>query len=243
MTTVTEIGPALYRLSTYVPAADMQFNQFLAVDDEPLLFHAGPRAMFPAVREAVARVIEPSRLRWVGFSHFEADECGALNEWLAVAPRAEPVCGLVGAVVSVNDFASRPARTLAHDEVLVTGRQRFRFRQTPHVPHAWEAGLLFEETAGTLLCSDLFHQGGDVEPLTGGDVVGRARETLLQYQAGPFADYMPWTPRSGQILEGLAGLAPRTLAAMHGSAFAGNGAAALRDLAAVMRDVLAGPPG
>src|SRR5205823_3036710 len=150
----------LFRLSTFLPEANMQFNQFLARDAEPLLFHTGQRALFPLVREAVARLIDPATLRWIGLSHFEADECGALNEWLALAPEAAPVCSFVGAMVSVNDFALRPARPLMDGEVLETGRLRFRFCSTPHVPHCWEAGLLFEETQQTLLCSDLFHQLG-----------------------------------------------------------------------------------
>jgi flavorubredoxin len=235
---VTEIAPDVYRISTYVPAINLQFNQFLVKDDEPLLFHTGMRAMFPLVREAVASVIDPSSIRWVGFSHFEADECGSLNEWLDIAPAAQPVCSLVGALVSINDFAARPARGMTEGEVLSTGQYRFRFSQTPHVPHCWEAGLLFEETNGTLLCSDLFHQAGDVEPVTESDVLGRARQTLVEYQAGPFANYMPYTKHTDAILQGLAGLKPRTIATMHGSAYVGDGERALRDLAQVMREVL-----
>ena len=235
---VTEIAPDLYRISTYVPEIDLQFNQFLVKDDEPLLFHTGMKALFPLVRDAVARLIDPSRLRWVGFSHFEADECGSLNEWLQAAPAAQPVCSVVGALVSVNDFAVRPARGMAAGEVLTTGKYRFRFMQTPHVPHCWEAGLLFEEVNGTLLCSDLFHQGGDVEPLTESDVVERARRTLVDYQASPLANYMPYTKHTDGILQGLADLRPRTVAPMHGSAYAGDGERAVRDLAVVMREVL-----
>ena len=235
---VTEIAPDLYRISTYVPAINLQFNQFLVTDDEPLLFHTGMKSMFPLVREAVASVMDPARLRWVGFSHFEADECGALNEWLAAAPHAQPLCSLVGALVSVNDFALRPARGMADGETLGTGQYRFRFVQTPHVPHCWEAGLLFEEVNGTLLCSDLFHQNGDVEPLTESDIIGRARDTLAEYQAGPFANYMPYTKHTDGILRGVAALRPRTIATMHGSAYAGDGERAVLDLAAVMGEVL-----
>jgi flavorubredoxin len=237
--TITEIAPDVFRLSLFVPEADLQFNQFLVRDDEPLLFHTGMRAIFPVVREAVASLIDPASLRWIGFSHFEADECGALNEWLTVAPRATPACGFVGAMVSVNDFAQRAARPLAHDEVLVTGRRRFRFLATPHVPHCWEAGLFFEETARTLLCSDLLHQGGDVEPLTSADPLDRVRRTLVEYQAGPLANYMPWTPRTERVLGDLAALQPATLATMHGSAYSGDGATVMRGLAGVMRDVFA----
>lgn len=235
---VTEIAPDLFRISTYIPEFGLQFNQFLVRDDEPLLFHTGMNALFPAVHEAVASVIDPSQIRWIGFSHFEADECGSLNEWLRIAPAAQPVCSMVGAMVSVNDFAIRPARGMTDGEVIETGKHRFRFVQTPHVPHCWEAGLLFEETNGTLFSSDLFHQNGDVEPLTESDVIGRARQTLVEYQAGPLANYMPYTNRTDAILQGLADLKPRTIAAMHGSAFAGDGEQAVRDLAVVIREVL-----
>ena len=240
MTTVTEVAPDVFRISTYVPEIDLQFGQFLVRDDEPLLFHTGLRKMFPLTRDAVARVMDPARIRWISFSHFEADECGALNEWLGLAPQAQAACSFVGAVVSVNDFSIRDARALAHDEVLVTGKYRFRFQQTPHVPHCWEAGLLFEETQGTLLCSDLFDHNGDVEPVTESDILGRHRENLLAMQAGPMAHYMPYTPMTEAILNRLADLKPRTLATMHGSVFRGDGEKALRALAGVLREVLGG---
>jgi flavorubredoxin len=238
MTEITEIAPEFYRLSTYIPKIDLQFNQFLSRDEEPLLFHTGLKKLFPDVREAVGRLIHPSRLRWISFSHFEADECGALDEWLALAPEATAVCSLLAKLVSVDDVAARPAKGLEHGEVLVTGRRRFRFLRTPHVPHAWEAGLLFEETEGTLLCSDLFHQQGAVEAVTGSDVVGRSRQVLVDYQAGPFAHYLPYTRQTDPTLERLAALEPKTLAIMHGSTFVGDGARALKDLAGVLRDVL-----
>jgi flavorubredoxin len=236
--TITEIAPDLYRISTYVPEIDLQFNQFLINDDEPLLFHTGMKGIFPVVHDAVKSLIDPSRIRWIGFSHFEADECGSLNEWLQIAAAARPVCSMVGALVSINDFAIRPALGMAGGEVLNTGKYRFRFMQTPQVPHCWEAGLLFEETNGTLLCSDLFHQNGDVEPSTESDIIERAQKTLRDYQAGPFANYMPYTKHTDGILQGLADLKPRTIAPMHGSAFVGDGERAVRDLAVVMRDVL-----
>ncbi len=235
---MTEVAPDLYRISIYVSEIDLQFNQFLIRDDEPLLFHTGHRVMFPLVRDAVASVIDPSSIRWLGFSHFEADECGSLNEWLQIAPAAEPVCSMIGALVSVNDFADRPAKGMADGEVLQTGKYRFRLLHTPHVPHCWDAGLLFEEETQTLLCSDLFHQSGEVEALTESSIMERVRQTLVDYQAGPFANYMPYTQHSEQILYRLADLQPKTIAAMHGSTFTGNGEQALRDLATVMRKVL-----
>ena len=238
MSSVTEVAPDVYRISTFIPEADLQFNQFLVNDDEPLLFHTGMRSLFPVVRESLATVIDPSRLRWIGFSHFEADECGALNEWLQIAPEAKAVCSMVGALVSVNDFASRPAKEMQDNEVLNTGKYRFRFLQTPHVPHCWEAGLLFEETQRTLLCSDLFHQCGDVEPLTESDVIERARKTLVDYQAGPLANYMPYTKHTDRVMQRLAALQPRTIVPMHGSTYVGDGERALRELAVVMREVL-----
>jgi len=237
-TRITEIAADHYVISIYVREFNLRFNHFLIKDEEPLLFHAGMKQMFPLMRDAVARIIDPATLRWISFSHFEADECGALNEWLAIAPQAAPVCGLVGAAVSVNDFSMRPARVLAHDEILKIGRYRLRFRRTPHVPHNWEASLLFEEVTRTLLCSDLFTHEGDVEPLTESDVVDRAKSSLLEGQKGPFANAYPYTAFTEPILQGLADLQPARLALMHGSAFVGDGARALLDLAKVMREVL-----
>jgi flavorubredoxin len=238
MARVKEIAPDHYSISIYVPEFNLRFNHFLIKDDEPLLFHTGMRQMFPLVREAVGRVIDPSTLQWISFSHFEADECGSLNEWLGVAPHAKPVCGLVEALVSVNDFSIRPARVLAHDEVLNTGKYRLRLRQTPHVPHNWEASLLFEEVTRTLLCSDLLTHKGDVEAATESDIVGRAEASLIEDQKGPFANAYPYTPLTDPILQELANLRPRQLALMHGSAFLGDGERALRDLAVIMREVL-----
>jgi flavorubredoxin len=237
---VTQIGPDLYRLSIYAPAFELQFNHFLVVDEEPLLYHAGLKGMFAPLREAVARVLDPSRLRWVGFSHFESDECGGLNDWLGLAPEAQPLCSDVGAMVSVDDFSSRPARGLADGETMATGKYRFRACRTPHLPHGWDAFALFEETHQTLFCSDLFHQLGDVEPLTTSDVVGRSIEALRAYQAGVLADYAPYTSRTAALFEKLAALGPKRLAIMHGSSFEGDGAGALVDLAAGFRDVLGG---
>ena len=235
---VTEIAPDHYVISIYVPQFNLRFNHFLINDDEPLLFHTGMKHMFPLVHQGVARVIDPLTLRWISFSHFEADECGALNEWLALVPQAKPLCGLVGASVSVNDFAIRPAHVLSHDAVLKTGKYRFRFCQTPHVPHNWEACLLFEEITRTLLCSDLFTHEGDVEPMTESDVVDRAKRSLVAGQKGPFANPYPYTPLTEPILHGLANFRPARLGLMHGSTFIGNGEGALRNLATVMQEVL-----
>ena len=241
--TVTEIAPDLYRLSIYAPDFDLQFNHFLVDDDEPLLYHAGLKGMFPVLRDAVTKVLDPKRLRWIGFSHFESDECGGLNEWLAVAPSAQPACSDLGAMVSVNDFSARPARGLADGETLVTGKYRFRVCRTPHLPHGWDASVMFEETRKTLLCSDLFHQAGDVEPLTTSDVVGRSLEAMKAYQGGVLADYSPYTHHTARLFDKLAELKPQRLAIMHGSSFDGDGAKALQDLGAAFKEVFGSSEG
>jgi len=239
MPTVSEIAPDLFRLSIYSPDIDLQFNQFLVRDEEPLLFHTGPRAMFAQVRDAVATVLDPTTVKWIGFSHFESDECGSLPEWQQLAPQSTAVCSLVGKLVSVDDcMALRPALGMTDGEVLNTRRYRFRFLHTPHVPHCWEAGLLFEEHHRTLLCSDLFHQNGEVAATTQSDVIDRCREVLVEYQQGPLANYLPYSTLTDPTLQRLAELQPRTLATMHGSAFVGDGARALRDLAVMYREVL-----
>jgi flavorubredoxin len=241
MAVINEIAPDVYRLSMYVADLDLQFNYFVVRDEEPLLFTTGYRATFPELQEAVATLIDPAQLRWIGFSHFESDECGALNQWLEVAPAAQPVCSFVGAAVNINDFANRPARGLMDGELLETGRHRFRFCATAQLPHGWDAGVLFEETNRTLLCSDLFHQFGAVEPLTEADILGRVRAAMSQMQASPLANYIPYTPQTDAILQRLANLQPKTLAIMHGSSFTGDGERALRALAVVMRETLGGP--
>ena len=239
MTQIAEIAPDMFRISTFVPEGNLQFNQFLVRDEQPLLFHTGMKGLFPFVRDAVASLLDPAKIRWISFSHFEADECGALTEWQTIAPEATAVCSLVGKVVSVDDVvALRPAQAVADGEVICTGKYRFRMLHTPHVPHCWEATLLFEETQRTLLCSDLFHQNGDVEPSTSSDVVGRFKQTLIEYQQGPFANYMPYTPYTDATLKRLAALQPKTLAIMHGSTFVGDGAQAFTDLARVIKDIL-----
>jgi flavorubredoxin len=228
-TNVHEIAAGIYRINTPVEipgAGAFNFNQYLIVDEAPLLFHTGPRRMFPLVREAVRRVIPVARLRYVGFSHFEADECGALNEWLAAAPQAEPVCGRIAAMVSVNDVADRPARALADGEVLALGRHAVRWFDTPHTPHGWDCGLMMETSTRTFLCGDLFTQGGAGEtPLTESDILGPSEAFRAPM------DYYAHAPDTAKILERIARERPTTLACMHGSAFRGDGAALLRALA------------
>lgn len=239
MATITEIAPDLFRLSIYVPELDLQFNHFLVRDEQPLLFHAGLRGMFPELRQAIATLIDPSMLRYVAWSHFESDEIGGLNHWLELAPGAEPVCTLVGKLVSVDDFALRPARGMGPDDVLSTGRYRFRFHPTPHLPHGWDAGLMFEESQNTLFCSDLLHQFGDVAPLSTDDLTAPALAAMAQMQQSPLAGYMPYTAQSEGLLATLAQLQPRTLATMHGSSYSGDGGRMLNNLAGVMKEVLA----
>lgn len=229
-TRIDEIAGGIYRLSTFVPdvapPAGFTFNQFLVLGEEPLLFHTGPRRMFPLVHAAVGRLLPPDRLRWISFGHYEADECGAMNDWLAAAPRAEVAHGMTACMVSLNDMADRPPRILQDGETIeLGGGKRIRYLDTPHVPHGWEAGLLYEESTATLLCGDLFTQLGDGPALTEGDIVGPALAAEDLFKASCLA------PAMGATIRRLADLAPRTLGLMHGPSFAGNGAAALRTLA------------
>jgi flavorubredoxin len=228
-TRISEIADGIYRLSTFVPdiapPTGFTFNQFLVAGDEPLMFHTGLRKMFPLNRDALSRIIAPERLRWLAFGHFEADECGAINEWLAIAPGAAPAHGRTGCLVSLNDFADRAPRVLADGEVIDLGGKRVRFIDTPHTPHGWDAGVLYEESTGTLMCGDLFTQLGDAGHLTEGDIVGPA------IVAEDFFKYSALNPQMGTTIRSLASLRPRTLALMHGPAFAGDGAAALAALA------------
>jgi len=233
-TRIDEIADRIYRISTPVSTVPggFTFNQYLIVDEQPLLFHSGPRRMFPLVREAVSAVMPVERLSFVGLSHFEADECGALNEFLALAPSAVPLCGRIAAMVSVDDVADRPARALDDGEAIVLGRHTVRWLDTPHVPHAWECGFLYEEHTRTLLCGDLFTQGGsEHEPIVETDILGpsEAMRTALDYYAHSAA--------TRPALHRLAALAPRTLACMHGSAWRGDGAALLRELASILEPV------
>ena len=232
-TKLDEIAPRIYRLSTFVPEVGptgFTFNQFLIDDDEPLLFHTGHRSMFPVVREAIERILPLDRLRWITFGHVESDECGAMNQFLAAAPHAQVAHGATGTMVSLNDMADRPPRPLADGETLQLGSMRVRHIDTPHVPHAWEARVLYEETTGTLLCGDLFTSLGDGPALIGGDIVGPA------IVAEDVFGYSSLAPSTAATIERLADLEPRTLALMHGSSFTGDGAAALRALAKFYAD-------
>jgi flavorubredoxin len=225
---VDEIADGIYRISTFVPEVSpvgFTFNQFLVTGDEPLLFHAGHRLMFPVIAEAVASVIPVETLRWISFGHVEADECGAMNAWLAAAPGAQIVFGELGCMLSLGDMADRPPRPLAEGEVLDIGGKRLRQISTPHVPHGWEAQVLFEETTATLFCGDLLTHAGPAGALTSDDVVGPALATEGMFHA------MTMAPQTGATLHALADLAPTTLALMHGSSFRGDGGRALRELA------------
>lgn len=237
---IDEVAPDVFRLCTYVPEINLQFIQFLVRDEEPVLIHTGMKGLLPLVKAGVAQLIKPKDLRWITFSHFEADECGSLAEWLTLAPHSTAVCSMVGKLVNVDDMIGvRPAQALQDGEVLATGKYRFRFLNTPHVPHCWDAGLLLEETQGTLFCSDLMHQCGDVEASTTRDVVGRFSAALAEYQRGPLADYLPYSRKTHETLMRLADLKPRTLAAMHGSTFIGDCAQALRDYDTAAAELLA----
>jgi flavorubredoxin len=227
-TEIAEIADRIYRLSTFVPragASGLTFNQFLVDADQPLLFHYGQRFLFPLISEAVKQVMPLERLRWLTCSHVESDEAGALNEWLAAAPQATPAHGQVGCNIWLTDMANRPPRALKDSEVLDLGGKRVRWLDTPHVPHNWDAGLLYEETTGTLFSSDLFTQFGTAPATSEADIVGPA---IATEKAVPF---MPATPQAEPTLRRLAALAPSTIALMHGPAFKGDGAAALTALA------------
>ena len=226
-TRIDEIDAGLFRIHT--PVRDMpggfSFNQYLVVDEEPLLFHTGPRRMFPLVREAIAHVLAVDKLRWVAFSHVEADECGGLNDLLAVAPNARPLCSRIAALVSMNDLADRAPRGMADGETIAIGRRTLTWLDAPHLPHAWECGYLADVPNQTLFCGDLFMQpGADSDPVTEGDILGpsEAFRTAM--------DYYSHTKSAAALIEKLAATRPRTLACMHGSAWRGDGAKLLRAL-------------
>ena len=230
-TNVQEIADGIFRINTPVSIlpGGFSFNQYLIVDEEPLLFHTGPRQMFPLVREAINHVLPVKQLRHIGLSHFEADECGSLNELLAVAPLAAPVCGQIAAMVSVNDVADRPARALANGETLALGRHVLRWFDTPHLPHGWECGFMLDDTTRTFFCGDLFTQGGAGEvALTESDILGPSEAFRAPM------DYFAHAPDTSAMLERLARERPATLACMHGSAWCGDGAALLRALSTTL---------
>jgi flavorubredoxin len=233
-TNVHEIADGIFRISTPIPPSQMPggftFNQILVVDENPLLFHTGQRRMFPLVREAVAHVLgDVAKLRYVSFSHVEADESGSLNEWLAAAPRAETVCSNVAVMVQMNDLADRPPRGLADGEEIVLGKKRVRWLDAPHLPHNWECGYLFESTTKTLLCGDLFtHGGADVLPLTETEILSPS-EAMRKASGGVAIE-----AGTRAILEKLASTEPRTLATMHGSSYRGDGGALLRQFATAL---------
>lgn len=228
-TNVHEVADGIYRINTPVRiegAGEFSFNQYLIVDDEPLLFHTGPRKMFPLVYEAVNTVIPAESLRYIGLSHVEADECGSLNEWLAVAPHSAPLCGMIAGMVSISDLADRAPRALRDGERLVLGKHGVTWLDAPHVPHGWECGFLFEESTSTLLCGDLFTQPGEgLQALTEADILGPS-DAFRQAM-----DYYSHSKDTRTVLEKLAGTNPATLACMHGSAWRGDGAQLIRDLA------------
>lgn len=224
-TRVTEIADGIHQLTTYVAEMDFSFNQYLVVADEPLLFHTGPRQMFPLVADAVAGVVPVDTLRWIGFGHVEADECGSMNQWLTAAPQSTVVQSMTGCMVSLTDLADRPPRPLATGEVLDLGGHRLRWIDTPHVPHGWEAGIFYDETTRTLLCGDLFTQTGSNPATTADDIIPGAIAGEDLFHASSLA------PSSGATVRGLGDLDIETLALMHGPAFTGNCQSALWALA------------
>ncbi|MBZ5537962.1 MAG: MBL fold metallo-hydrolase [Acidobacteriia bacterium] len=224
-TIVTEITNGIYRFSTYIDSSDLRFNQFLIDAEEPLLFHCGFSRLFPQVSEAVSRVIPLERIRWISYGHHEADESGAMNKWLEAAPKACVVLGRIGCMLSATDLALREPKPLQDGETLELGGKRVRYLATPHVPHCWDAGLLYEEITQTLLCGDLFTQIGDCKAMTEDDIVGPALQAEDMYQATAL------TANTAPTIRRLAALSLRTLGLMHGPAFQGDGALVLQQLA------------
>ena len=238
MVDVDEVSEDTYRISIYVKDFDLQFNHFLVLDDEPLLYHAGMRKMFPLLYEGVSKIVDPSKIRWISWSHFEVDEVGGLNQWLQSCPNAQPACSMVVALVNLGDFSDKSTKGLNKGDVLETGKFRFRFHPTPHLPHGWDAGMLFEEKNKTLFCSDLFHQVGKVEPLVDSDIVlERTHNAIVDYQKGPLMDYVPYTAHTKRLLYELSEFNPQTLAIMHGSTYSGDGATLLKELEKIFKEV------
>jgi flavorubredoxin len=235
-TTIDEIADGIHRISTWIPEVSpdgFTFNEFLVLGDEPLLFHTGPRGMFPLVADAVAKVTPVEGLRWITFGHVESDECGSMNMWLAAAPQAQVAHGALGCDISLNDLCDRPPRALAEGEVIDIGGKRLRQISTPHVPHGWEAQVLFEETTSTLLCGDLFTHAGAPPALTTSDIVSPALAAEEMFHATSLA------PHTAETMRSLGDLEPTTLAVMHGSSFQGDGRQALYDLATAYEQMMA----
>lgn len=228
-TNLHEISDGVYRINTPVqisPGEGFSFNQYLIADDKPLLFHTGPRKLFPLVREAVEKILPVDQLQYIALSHVEADECGSLNEWLGIASQSVPLCGTVAAMVSISDMADRQPIPMADGETLVLGKHKVRWLDAPHLPHGWDCGYLMEETTSTLLCGDLFTQGGASLPaLTESDILGPSEAFRAPM------DYFAHSRDTRALLEKLAETDPKTLACMHGSAWRGDGAMLLRALA------------
>ena len=238
MAQVDEIAENIYRISTYIEPFNLRFNQFLINDEEPLLYHTGMKGILPSTLEGVKEIMNPQDLKWIGFSHFEPDECGTLNDWLEMAPNAQALCSFVGANVYINDWALRPPKILKHEEEFSTGKFNFKFFHTPHFPHNWDASHLFEQNNKVLFCSDLFHQEGDLEALTESDITQAFKKTLTDYQQGPFANYMPYTPNTQNYVEMFAALKPKIICPMHGSSYKGDGEKALLQLGNILKEVL-----
>lgn len=237
-TTIDEINDGIFRISTWIPdvtPVGFTFNQFLVVADEPLLFHTGPRGMFPLVAEAMSKVVPVESLRWITFGHVESDECGAMNIWLAAAPKSQVAHGALGCMVSLNDLCDRAPRALADGEVIDIGGKRLRQISTPHVPHGWEAQVLFEETTGTLFCGDLFTQVGAAPALTTDDIIEPAVAAEQIFHASSMA------PHTAATLRSLGDLDPTTLALMHGPSYSGDGRHAFYELATAYEQFAAAP--
>src|SRR5262249_52830229 len=226
-TRIEEIAPDIFRINTplgHIPGG-FSYNQYLVRDDTPLLFHTGPRRLFAATRKAVAAAMPIEGLRYVALSHYEADECGALNEFLAAAPHATPVCSKVAAMIAIRDQAEREPKELAHGETLSLGANTVEWVDAPHLPHGWECGYLFAREAKTLFCGDLFTQPGTGDAaVTSSDILGPSEAFRGKF------DYFSHTRDIDALIGRVARLEPTTLACMHGSAWQGDGGALLREL-------------
>jgi flavorubredoxin len=239
MTKITRIINNVYRISTYIPEGNFQCCQFLITDEQPLLYHTGLRSHYPQIYEAIYTVIHPEKLKWFGFIHFEADECGSIQHWQTVAPNATFFCSTIGKQVSVDDISLHPVKGMNDNETFSTGKFHFRYILTPHVPHGWDSGMLFEETRRILFCSDLFHQQGDVEAITKEDIADRFKTVINTCQKMQFNEYLALTNNTDKILERLASLKPKIIAPMHGSVFIGNGEQVINKLREIVLELMA----